>query len=428
MVYCCEPAAGPASDGARFAYKILQKSFEGNEEYVRRSQREIEILRSLDHPNVMPVIDYGTRNGRPWFVMPRASYTLKDQLDRVDGSLGEQVALALMEAVLAGVAHAHEREILHRDIKPANVLIVDDVPVISDFGIAKQLDHDTTALTSSARAMGTHRYMAPEQFADAKSASSPADVYSLGKILGQMLSGRVPEPFQVDVSDVPTRFRVFVAKCCRDNPADRYPDAAVALKHLRRLHDSDESVLPPVDEARRLLEAVAGAISGVEFASALDAFEAHMSAFAHNQVVQRKIVPRIPPEIVNRWADERSGSLQRVIRDFDACLDSSMPFGYCDVVADFAAPLFFRTEDIELMRLLLTRLIVMGYQHNRFHVHDVVCGLLAQVNDHVRTEVALEVIDANPEATRWYAETALEQTLRRSIADSLLQVIRTQVA
>jgi hypothetical protein len=123
----------------------------------------------------------------------------------------------------------------------------------------------------------------------------------------------------------------------------------------------------------------------------------------------------------------RGAAVAQVARDRLAPEEMELPaldqddmrFEYCDVVADFYEPIFKQSDDIELLELTLTRLIVMGRRHNRFHVHDVVTGILQAINDDVRSSVAVDVINNNLRESAWYAEAALKKPLRASVANAL---------
>lgn len=171
------------------AIKVLSLDLVSEETFLARFKRESELMRDFNHPNILRAYEYGQEEDKIYLVM---SYygggTLKDRLNQGPLSLG-QVSNYLNQ-MAAGLGYAHSRNIIHRDIKPSNVLIhhAGDNLVISDFGIAKALSNANPARTGTI--MGTPLYMAPEQFLD--KADQRSDIYSLGIVLYQMLTGEVP--------------------------------------------------------------------------------------------------------------------------------------------------------------------------------------------------------------------------------------------
>jgi serine/threonine protein kinase len=146
---------------------------------LKRFEREAKVLAKLSHPNIVKVLDYGEHDGAPYLVMEYLpGGTLKQKL--AGRQISWQDAIRLLMPVARALAHAHASGIIHRDIKPSNILITQTgEPMLSDFGIAKILENETTTeLTTSGAGIGTPDYMAPEQ--GMGQADERADVYALG--------------------------------------------------------------------------------------------------------------------------------------------------------------------------------------------------------------------------------------------------------
>ncbi|HEX4145093.1 MAG TPA: serine/threonine-protein kinase [Pirellulales bacterium] len=158
---------------------------------LARFRAEAESAARLDHPGIVPVYEVGFEAGQPFFTMKYvAGTTLAERL--AEGPMPAREAAALLAPVCRAVAFAHGRGVLHRDLKPANILIdIDGRPHVSDFGLAKRIETDAN-LTHSGAILGTPSYMAPEQAAGRGVLGPTCDVYSLGTILYQMLTGRPP--------------------------------------------------------------------------------------------------------------------------------------------------------------------------------------------------------------------------------------------
>jgi hypothetical protein len=217
-----------------------------------RFHAEAEAAARLLHPNVVPIHEIGEAAGQPYFTLAYAEGgTLAQKLDGKPQPYHE--AAALIETLARAVHAAHQRGIVHRDLKPANVLFTaDGTPLITDFGLAKSLDGGV-GRTRSGAILGTPSYMAPEQASGKKGAISPAtDVYALGTILYELLTGRPPFKAETDldtilqvVSEEPPRPRVLCPKVPRDlesiclkclekEPANRYATAEELAEDLRR--------------------------------------------------------------------------------------------------------------------------------------------------------------------------------------------------
>ena len=243
--------------GRPVALKLLPPTRSRDEVATRRLLQEARAAGAIDHPNVCTVYEVGeATDGRPYIAL--ACYdgeTLAARLER--GPLGAEAAVRVARGVASGVAAAHARGIVHRDLKPSNVfLCADGTAKVLDFGIARV---PGVALTRTGHTAGTAEYGAPEQargHADARS-----DVWALGVVLYEMLTGRRPFAAPYDaavlyavlhedppppstVADVPAALDAVVARCLAKDPGARYPDAAA-------LADALGGVLSPVEPARR---------------------------------------------------------------------------------------------------------------------------------------------------------------------------------
>ncbi|MEY2505402.1 MAG: eukaryotic-like serine/threonine-protein kinase, partial [Verrucomicrobiota bacterium] len=219
---------------------------------LERFSAEVQAVASLDHPNILPIYETGQTEGRPFYSMKYADGgTLREHI--ASFSDRPRDAANVIGTVARAVHHAHQRGILHRDLKPGNILLDGDgTPFVSDFGIAKWLGRDNR-LTIGTTALGTPHYMSPEQAAGTSAnLTISADVYSLGAILYELLTGQPPfvadtalETLQLLAHASPTPLRNFDAsiprdldviclKCLAKEPALRYVSAAALADDLER--------------------------------------------------------------------------------------------------------------------------------------------------------------------------------------------------
>jgi serine/threonine-protein kinase len=187
--------------GRIVALKMIQRGNLASASDTARFRAEAAAAAHLEHPQIVPVFEVGEHEGQPYFSMKFvAGTTLAKKL--AAGPLAPRDAALLLLPVCRAIAHAHEQGIIHRDLKPSNILIdADGQPVVGDFGLAKRIDvargaepsPTAEALTRTGAILGTPSYMSPEQAAGSRGSVGPAsDIYSLGAILYQCLTGRPP--------------------------------------------------------------------------------------------------------------------------------------------------------------------------------------------------------------------------------------------
>jgi serine/threonine protein kinase len=269
------------------ALKVIRDSNLASPQERARFRIEAEATARMRHPNVVQVYEAGEHQGRPYFAMELV------EGGRLDEHLAGQPQLfsptaALVRTLALAVQHAHVQNVIHRDLKPSNVLFALDpgadasrsalgldsltpLAKIADFGLAKRLDRDSTALTQDGAVMGSVSYMAPEQAAGWINAVGPAvDVYGLGAILYELLTGRPPfrgdswhrtlDQVLHDEPVPPTRLRpdtppaleTVCLKCLDKEPGRRYASAAELADDLGRFLDSKSVAAVPLSERERL--------------------------------------------------------------------------------------------------------------------------------------------------------------------------------
>lgn len=220
------------------AVKILAKRASGMPSVYARFLREVEIIRSLCHPNIVKIYDSGTLEDCYYYMMeymPGGSLAERQAKHKLSLNL----VLDIFNHICDAMAHAHDRGIIHRDLKPANILLTaDEMPCVSDFGIAKALDGGVAALTRSNEIMGTIAYLAPEQRYSTKRVDRRADVYALGAILYELVMGfpplgKFPWPRETQPK-FPESLQSIMEKCLAINPDQRFMHAGHLMVELEK--------------------------------------------------------------------------------------------------------------------------------------------------------------------------------------------------
>jgi len=274
------------------AIKVLHQAFLEDPNFLARFQREARLVAKLEHPNIVPIYDYAEHEGRPYLVMKFIEgETLKARLQR--GPLTPAEVERIFEQVGAGLAYAHKQGILHRDIKPSNVILAKDGGIfLADFGLARIAQAGESTLTSD-MVLGTPQYISPEQALGKNNLDEGTDIYSLGVMLYEMTTGRVPfsadTPFSVihdhiytplplptDVNpNLSAEIERILLKALSKERADRYPDVpafVTAFKEAwsenaptqaapKTIPASETSTLPPASSATLKAPAAAPQIS-----------------------------------------------------------------------------------------------------------------------------------------------------------------------
>ena len=206
------------------ALKVLHQEFTADTDYVERFRREARSVAQLSHPNIVTVIDRGEQDGRQYIVFEYVKgENLKALVQRV-GPLPEEEAVRLALQIARALGFAHDNGLVHRDVKPQNVLLNGDGQAkVTDFGIARSLD--VGGLTQTGTVMGTSDYIAPEQ-ARGSQVDAQSDIYSLGTVLYELLTGEVPFPGD--------NFVAVAMRHINEPPAERARAAARRLAAPRR--------------------------------------------------------------------------------------------------------------------------------------------------------------------------------------------------
>ena len=250
--------------GRPVAMKLLAPNLAEDATFVERFRREARAAAGLRHPKIANVFDAGQADDAHFIVMELAEGRDLARLLREEGPLSEERAVNIVDQICLALGHAHAAGIIHRDIKPANIIVGDDDSVkVTDFGIARAADESKLTVTGSV--LGTAHYISPEQ-AEGKPLTATSDIYSLGIVMFETLTGavpftgeslmsvalrhmneQVPPPSTMDPG-ISTEMDEIVARATRKAPSERYGDAS-------EMHEALSSALTPGDAPTAVLAA-----------------------------------------------------------------------------------------------------------------------------------------------------------------------------
>lgn len=245
------------------AVKLLRGDLASDEKFVRRFQREALSASSLNHPNIVEVYDVGEDNGNYYIVMEYIEGKHLKELLKKRGKLTTSEVVDIMMQITDGMSVAHDSYIIHRDIKPQNIMILENGLVkITDFGIAMAMN--ATQLTQTNSVMGSVHYIPPEQ-ASGKGSSLQSDIYSMGIVMYELLTGKLPyrgenaveialkhlkEPMpdiKEELPNIPNSIANIILKATAKNPKNRYNDAREMHEDLKTCLDENRVKEPRME-------------------------------------------------------------------------------------------------------------------------------------------------------------------------------------
>lgn len=422
------------------ALKFISAGPAAGEAERDRFRAEAEMAARLDHPNIVPVYEVGEADGVDFFCMKLAeggtlAQRLADFHPPRDG--GQRVA-GLLEKIARAVHHAHERGVLHRDLKPGNILLDEKgEPLVADFGLARRIEHAPGEMTLCST-LGTPAYMAPEQAQGGKTPTTSADVYSLGAILYELLTGRPPLVGDsatavlalLGSGEGPPRVRAVAPRADRDHaticerclessPERRYASAAALADDLARWRRGEPILARRVGRAERLVKwarrqpALAGtlmvamALAGVGVVLGSKAIVEGRRA-EHALAELRKTAPAL------RQLAASEASFQR----FDSALekiDAALALDPEDLAGHWQrAWLLMGSEDFSGAAAAIQRAVALDPAHREWAEILPVVQQLA----------------ATPEGERWTAEraAAIHRHLQAVGAESVILALSSRLA
>ena len=362
------------------------KYCEATGENRQRFDREVRIMQRIGHIHLVPVFHANLDHHPPYFVMPLAIRSLADELGILKADEGAAL-LAFKQACL-GVQALHLGGAVHRDLKPHNLLRFGQLRnhvAVADLGLAKLEDRDTTALTQTRMYLGTDIYMAPEQFEEGGSRDCDVrtDIYQLGLILYQLLTGRSPRG--VDASLLPSGLDYIVRRATNTQPESRFASVGEILDALgnyevaKLKHDSREAFENLIQEANDLIKQ---GQSKSENVRGILSFLARLDPSDHKGIFND--FDRIPDRLLSIVGADYSSELLPPLRLYTEAIRARVggkDFTYAESVAGKMSRIFTASRNTEVQTLALQSILIAAVELNRFVAMGTFNRLLVSVQE-----------------------------------------------
>jgi len=354
-----------------------------DETAIRRFSREVRIMADIRHPHVMPVLAQNGTYDPPYFIMPIASGSIREE---VDEDMDIEVALDIFQSICLGVQAIHSAGSTHRDLKPDNAMRMEDGRiVISDLGLARLADRDTTTLTQTAVFLGTITYCAPEQLipGGSREADQRTDVYQLGKILYELITANPPA--LIDPELVEPGLRHVVDRATQQHPDRRYQSVGQlmdAVESFLRSQDPNASILnefqAELEKAKSLLEEDKYNTKNIERLLELlinlqGDDEAYMEQFEI-----------IPDRLLRIMTERKPVELERPLERYCEVVENIIGgcnFSHAEIVARKMNVIFRSADSTSLKVVALRATMIAAVELNRFAAMEVYDRMIQSIEE-----------------------------------------------
>lgn len=395
----------------------LKYCLEADDSTKRRFAREVRIMSSIQNQHVMPVIDSNLDYTPPYFIMPIAENSIVAEIER---ELSEVDALNLFQNICLGVQVIHNSDASHRDLKPDNILRMHNGNiVISDMGLAKFLSRDSTILTDTMVEVGTRAYSAPEQQipGGSRDADERTDIFQLGKILYELLTG--DHPALIDPTLLPVGLRHIIGRATEQQPDMRYQRVGELMDAVGiyiRSSNTNVSLEQAYDSA---IHQASSLVTNQNYNNEniqliLSLLTQFIEKSDEELIDQFDRIPKIVLGIIANKAQnellpilsEYSNSIERAIKEYS--------FDYAEKVAGRMKIIFDGATESQIKVLAIRTTMIASVNLNRYAAMQTFDSLLLLVNDENATEVAT-MLGANME----YYKTMVDRVPRSKLHEEI---------
>lgn len=372
-VYVCE-----SDTGERFAIKML-KNMDPDASF--RFAKEIRLIMRLSHPNIIKIIAFNSETEQKFYIMPLYHSSLRAIIPFLYNNYERQYKV--ISGILSGVAYLHSEGIIHRDLKPENILYnSDDDIVINDFGFSRQINSDSTRLTSYGVGFGSPIYTAPEQLRNAINVNDKADIYSLGKIIQDIVTSECR--YEIPMEDM----KYVINKCTDENPNKRFN----SVSELKEIIDNIYQRLFGLAETTLIDNMLLKLQLGVLNSDLIIDLAKRLIIYNNNDKLE-KFFCSIPNEHFSYLESEEPELTESLIIQLQKHFTSQgWGFGYTDTIGDNCKRLYDLSHNVIVKANLLFTIIQVGISHNRWHVMGIASSLLSTATANITECIELAAL------------------------------------
>lgn len=345
---------------------------------MERFEKEIRLIQRLSHPNIIQIINYSIDDDKFYYIMPRLKCSLSKIIPELYNKIDRQYKV--ISEILNGLEYLHSEGVIHRDLKPQNILYNSDTDiVISDFGLSRQVNSDSTRLTQTGIIFGTLRYASPEQLYNSGSVDERTDIFAVGVLIKAIVSNDFNNPINSP------EINYLIEKCTENNPDKRFS----SVVQLRSAVDTIYKRLLGIEETTELESLLSKLKVGK-----IDYNEIHkLSLKLLNEDNKDKIEEyffNIPEALFLDMEKNESSLLESlVIKLQEYFTNQSWGFSYTDTIGTNCLKLYNVSQNETIRANLLYTIIQVGISHNRFYVMDIAANLLAKLKGNIAEDLKL---------------------------------------
>lgn len=361
--------------GDKYAIKLLENL---NNDSTERFKKEIRLTSRLSHPNIIKIIAYGADSKRKFYIMPLYFSSLKPIIPDLYGNYERQYSV--ISEIINGMVYLHSEGVLHRDLKPQNILYNSDSDiVINDLGLSRQVNSGSARLTCVGEGFGTYRYTAPEQFIDASSADERSDIFSIGKILEDIVT-RMLE------NTIPTlELEYIISKCTETDPNKRFANVLELKSAVDSVYQNLLGIVNSSAIEDLLMKVKLGNIDGGEVCKL-----ALLLLEDNNGDRIEEFFYSLSDSCYEGLEKQDRSLLERLIILLQQHLTGQgWGFGYTDIIGRNCNRMYNHSKSAIVRANLLYTLIEVGISHNRFYVMGIASQLIKKAKNNIPESLEL---------------------------------------